>query len=211
MASGKHSYATDFSNKPKLFVSLFIVSGLVAAALSPMFSWLGQIFSIALPPFSALTLFGGFYWLLDRYGWRWRLVRRLLLVPDLNGTWNVVGETRKKDQHPPVPPVKSEWEGTVTVEQTWTKIIIRQRVSMSSSRSTCASIVELGNDAYELTYLYENVPEKDSDQDMERHRGAAVLRINTEKQIVDGDYFTDQSRSTEGKMRWSRTATTKAG
>lgn len=207
----KHAYSTSFANTPKLAVALFVLAGGIAIGISWIASLLDKTFGLIISPISAFAIFSLLWWAADGLGWR-RLgkFRRYLLVPDLNGEWDVDGMLTSKHGGPPPENWKTEWTGTVKVEQSWSRMIVIQAAEQSDSTSTCASIIHLEGDSYLLIYAFDNDPKADAESDMNRHRGVAYLRVEADASSVSGHYFTDQRRSTAGTINWTRKQDTKS-
>ncbi len=62
---------------------------------------------------STMAIFGGLYWLFDRYVWRLSFMRSATGVPNLNGEWR--GHLMRKDDEG----CEQEVAVTLTVTQTW--------------------------------------------------------------------------------------------
>ncbi len=177
-----------------LFMASALVSGIAAALvpsdLLPM-RWLLPIPSIAL-------FFGVSYWAFDNWLWRFRFLRvlRLISVPDLRGTWTgtIASSYTGFEKTQPV---------TVTIEQTWTKIVVRLNSAGSRSWSITASVLTNSPEGLVLTYLFDNQPEAESAQTMERFRGTTVM-VNTEPGLLEGYYYTGRGRETHGSVNLCR-------
>ena len=193
-----HDYAIDSRERVFVVRFLFMASALVsgiAAALIPSdllaMRWLLPIPSIAL-------VFGVSYWIFDNWLWRWGFLRvvRLICVPDLRGTWTgtiASSYTGFKKTHPV----------TVTIEQTWTKLVVRLDAAESRSWSLTASILTTAPEGLVLTYLIDNQPEAESDKTMERFRGTTVL-VRTAADRLEGHYYTGRGRQTHGSIKLCR-------
>ena len=177
-----------------LFMASALVSGIAAALIPPdllPMRWLLPIPSVAL-------VFGVSYWAFDNWLWRWQFLRvmRLISVPDLRGTWTGT--------------VASSYTGfektqsvTVTVEQTWTKIVVRLNAAESRSWSLTASILTNAPEGLVLTYLFDNDPEAESASAMQRFRGTTVL-VRTAADRLEGYYYTGRGRETHGSLKLCR-------
>ena len=193
-----HDYAIDSRERVFVVRILFIVSALVsgvAAAFIPSdllpMRWLLPIPSIPL-------VFGVSYWAFDNWLWRLRFLRvlRLIRVPDLRGTW--AGTVASS---------YTEFEGqqavTVTIEQTWTKMVVWLNAAESRSWSLTASILINSPEGLVLTYLFDNQPEPESDSTMHRFRGTTVL-VSTALNRLEGYYYTGRGRGTHGSLKLCR-------
>ena len=193
-----HDYAIDSRERVLVMRILFIVSALVAGIVAvfipsdllPM-RWLLPIPSIPL-------VFGVSYWAFDNWLWRLRFLRvlRMIRVPDLGGTWTgtVASSFTEFKRQQPV---------TVTIEQTWTKMVVRLNAAESRSWSLTASILTNSPEGLVLTYLFDNQPQADSDRTMERFRGTTVLTRTAADQL-EGYYYTGRGRGTHGSIKLLR-------
>ena len=193
-----HDYAIDSRERVFVVRILFMTSALVsgiAAALIPSdllpMRWLLPIPSIAL-------VFGVSYWAFDNWLWRFRFLRvlRLINVPDLRGTWTGM--------------IASSYTGfektqsvTVTIEQTWTKIVVRLNSAGSRSWSITASVLTNSPEGMVLTHLFDNNPEAGSVETMQRFRGTTVL-ISAAPDRLEGHYYSGRGRETHGSVKLRR-------
>ncbi len=193
-----HDYAIDSRERVLVVRILFMASALVsgiAAVLIPSdllpMRWLLPIPSIAL-------VFGISYWAFDNWLWRWQFLRflRLISVPDLRGTWTgtIASSYTDFEKTQPV---------TVTIEQNWTKMVVRLNAAKSRSWSITASILTNSPEGLVLTYLFDNEPEAESVKTMQRFRGTTVL-IRTAADQLEGHYYTGRGRGTHGSLKLCR-------
>ena len=193
-----HDYAIDSRERVFVVRILFMASALVsgvAAMLIPSdlipMRWLLPIPSIPL-------VFGVSYWAFDNWLWRWRFLRtmRLISVPDLRGAWagTITSSYTEFEKTQPV---------TVTIEQTWTKIVVRLNAEQSRSWSVTASVLTNSPEGVVLTYLFDNAPEAEAASSMQRFRGTTVL-VRTSPGRLEGHYYTGRGRGTHGSLKLSR-------
>lgn len=202
-----HDYSIDGHPKEKILFGLAFISIVVAPWINSLALHLLSFFQIQLgvtkAPLLAIPTFSLFlviYFVFNKFLWKVRLFRKYLLVPDLNGKWSCTGKTVLKNGQP----LDFEWTGTMTITQSWSKILIHLQVPQSSaSVSKAASIYCVEGVGYTLLYQYENEPSADQHQ-LSRHTGAAELSISLDDQKGSGHYFTDQHRSTVGTLTISR-------
>lgn len=195
-----HTYATNSSIHPTLVAVISLLS--ISAAWAIGF-WVDQVsdsLGIPLSGLSAVSIFGLLWMAFDRWFWRFEPVRRVLLVPDLNGTWKCVGRTISKGSEK----VEFHWEATVTICQSWSKILIRLETKQSASKSIAASLYHEGDGRHRLIYHYTNDP-KPSEHELKRHSGLTDLLFDTKVRRAEGRYFTDGDRLTVGEMTLNRT------
>jgi hypothetical protein len=188
-----HPYASDFGHKPKIIAVLFFISGLVSSGVAFALAKVGPWFGFTGGGISAMTAFGFLYWLLDAYLWKVEPIRGLLLVPDLNGTWEVTGETI----YGPDGVAGTKWEGTMEIVQSWSKISIVQKTTQSTSRSDSACIFHSSGEGFILAFNYGNKPGI-SETAMSRHAGTCRFIFVQSGTSGSGEYYTDHSRKTAG-------------
>ena len=117
-------------------------------------------------------------------------------MPDLRGTWvgTIASSYTGFEKTQPV---------TVTIEQTWTKMVVRLNSAESRSWSITASVLTKAPEGLVLTYLFENEPKAESVSTMLRFRGTTVL-VNTEPGLLEGHYYTGRGRGTHGSIEMRR-------
>lgn len=182
----------------------------LASMLAPIVGYsvqaINTVLGLTLAGVSSISLFGLLYWLFDTAVWRWRLARRYLMVPDLNGEWECNGKTEFKNgeaRH-------YDWQGTITIRQSWSRMSVVLKSGKSRSESLAASLRRRGADEYELIYYYDNEPEV-GQPELYRHTGVCRLTFDRAETSAEGKYFSDQDRMTAGNMSLARKATALAG
>jgi hypothetical protein len=158
---------------------------------------------------SPFALFTVLWFAFDRWLWNAVLIRRIVPIPDLNGTWT--GEVRSSftddDGVDDADDLRSTEESELNIKQTWSKIEIQYRNPGSSvSESTSASMRVDGNDPV-LTYTYENTPEGDGlASKQQKHEGTAQVRVAelNNKRRLRGRYYTDEERHNHGTLEFAQ-------
>ena len=193
-----HGYAIDSRERVFVVRILFMASALVsgvAAALIPSdfipMRWLLPIPSIGL-------VFGVSYWAFDNWLWRWQFLRvmRLIRLPDLSGAWAGTIASSYSE-------FKKTQQVTVTIEQKWTRMVVRLYAEESRSWSITASVLANAPEGLVLTYLFDNEPKAESVETMHRFRGTAVL-TSTATGRLEGYYYTGRGRETHGSLKLCR-------
>jgi hypothetical protein len=128
----------------------------------------------------------------------------MLLVPNLNGTWACEGKTVSRAGTP----VDDPWTGTVTIRQSWTKIVVTLTTGQSTSRSIAASLYDEPSSGYRLIYHYDNRPGV-AERDLGRHTGLCSLLFDEHSHSASGDYFSDKDRMTVGTIQLQRKGKTR--
>jgi len=145
---------------------------------------------VGMPTLAAVYTF--LYWLVDRHVWRSRALRRIGVFSD----FPIDGQYRGE--------IISSFNGTthpvmVTIDQTWTKILIQLEVTgarTSSSYSISANCVDVNdNGDVKLEYKYRNNPNPGvADEDMAMHDGSVELTIRCNGR-ASGTYFNSRERT----------------
>ncbi|MCY0856660.1 hypothetical protein [Cupriavidus sp. D39] len=201
-----HEYAVlGGLNRAAIGRYLSMAASAIAAALAAGMTWaidfarsLGIVQNIPvliLWPLTAGVIYAALYWFFETRGWKW--VAPFLKVPDLTGDWTCVGRSMKADC------LEVEWNGVVTIAQSWDKIRVRLKTTQSSSSSIAASLIYDCTEGYRLLYNYRNDP-KLGEKELVSHRGAAELAFAKDLQSAEGEYFNGHGRYTFGRMTLTR-------
>ena len=201
-----HDYSIDKHPKEKVlfFLALIaitaapIIKGLADSLVSGLEASTGWSSApvVAVPVFG---LFAGLYFLFDKYLWKISWLRKVLLVPDLNGKWICEGHTNLKN----AVPVNYDWNATISITQSWSKILIHLKTNQSESKSISASIYHEDGVGYRVLYQYNNRPNAD-ELDLSNHSGSAELLFSEDIISASGSYYTDRHRTTVGTMLLKR-------
>lgn len=150
----------------------------------------------------AISITTALVYLFNVWVWRW-LPETLTGRPDLRGTWK-----GKLDYRWANPDDKNDIKNTVdpvyvVVKQTFLSVKICAFTAESESHSLCAAIALLDTGAWELSYTYDNTPDRRLRNQSPRHRGAVELKINrlNDTYSIQGEYWTD--RWSQGQMVFS--------
>jgi hypothetical protein len=194
-----HSYSTNSPIPPKHIAYLMLAAVIVSGVVGTVVQYANTQFGWTLGGISAMALFSGLYFLFDRVIWKYRWVQRILLVPDLNGTWHCQGKTLYKGGAPK----EYLWTATINIRQSWSRITIVQGTAQSGSQSIAASIYQEPGNGYRLIYHYDNKP-KLGERELGRHCGLCNLLFTEAGDSAVGEYFTDKDRMTSGTMTLTR-------
>jgi hypothetical protein len=150
---------------------------------------------------SVMGLYGILYGVFDRWGWRLRILRkmRLINVPDLNGRWSGPGRSSFDDHG-------TDYEVTMDIIQTWTRLLVTLRTPESRSESLSATILTENPWTIPLSYEYLNHPRPNAKTTMNSHRGAAKLELQERPhdRVLDGDYCSGRGRVNFGALSVSQ-------
>jgi hypothetical protein len=201
-----HDYSIDRHPKEKILFALafFAITAapLINDGISALIVQLNQagIFRAsvitAIPVF---LVFSAIYFAFDRVLWKVAILRKVLLVPDLNGRWTCTGRTTLQGGQP----ANLDWNAEITITQSWSRILIHLRTQQSESKSIAASIFHESGVGYRVLYQYTNRPGADQ-LELRDHSGAAELRFDEACIAGEGYYFTDRHRSTVGTTKLRR-------
>ena len=176
-----------------IFTAPFITQCVTKVGTSIFNSWV----SVSI---GASLVFAGLFWFWDRRAWRYALIAEKLGLPNLNGEWSCEGVSLSHTQAE-----KRSWQAKVTIEQTWTKILITLKTERSTSFSTSVigGISQLKGSGFVLSYLYDNTP-KATESDLRRHSGFCKLIFNSAVDEAEGEYFNGRDRGTYGYLTMKR-------
>jgi len=155
--------------------------------------------------FSLMGLFWLLYKLFDKYVWKCKALRKIGVVktPILEGNWKGEYDSRRRcDKTNKI--LEKSGEVELTIEQTWTKIRIKQVNDTSISFSELAGIAIDDNMGTVLRYQYRNESKFKNVETMYSHNGFNKLLYLPKEETLVGDYFTDKSRQTYGSLVYKR-------
>jgi hypothetical protein len=134
----------------------------------------------------------------DTSAWHGWGLRRLAQRPVVYGTW----EAELSPSHDSVIPPggnRGPIPAYVVIAQTFWSVHVTLHTAESSSRSTAASLRDLGGGQHGLAYTYDNTPRQEHLHRSPKHSGASELTVvGTEPAEITGTYWTD--RLTHGDM-----------
>jgi hypothetical protein len=200
-----HEYAIEGKGREKLFFCIafvsIIITPLINLGLNHIYAKLTGYIRIEITyTITSLTAFTVFFCVFNKF--IWRIMTKILKIPDLNGIWNSKGHSFNS-----ITKVEFPWDSDIEIKQTWSKIAIYQRTKDSDSHSVSmiGSIKIEENGEILLSYVYENTPRSNTPE-LLKHRGLVTLRFNKHLTKASGDYFNDQHRCTYGTMELAKKA-----
>jgi len=140
--------------------------------------------------------YGMFHCLFDRFIWRRGIFRFLHNIPDLNGRFDVVIRT-SHDSH------ETLREGTVSIVQSWSNIVIRLETADSNSCSVCAWLSEEPGAGFTLTYVYFNNPKPAAPSQLIPHYGTAFVTFSDIRNC-NGSYYAGRGRTNYGALTFKK-------
>lgn len=181
-----------------LCASLAAVVAAYALDLASYFGFSEATSRVVIFPLNATVFYFLGHLAFDHWIWKFKSLKPLLGIPDLNGDWICHGETMDESGN-----VTQLWKGTVTISQTWEKIRVYLNTGQSGSRSKSASLVKEPGRGYVLMYSYQNDP-KIGEPELKTHVGYCELVLNDSLTDAEGEYFNNRGRITFGRMKLTR-------
>lgn len=190
-------------NHPRHKILFYLA--LISVGLSSFFSViLNQFIPFVLPTFmlsfsvSSFTVFLILYWLFNNYFWKINLFSNAMKFPNLSGKWAceaISNNIALQQQFP--------WKSTVTITQSWDKILIisKTTTSKSDSKSVVGGINYVEGKGYEVSYHYHNTPNV-TESELKKHEGFCVLCFSEDLKTAEGYYFNNvKERASYGEMK----------
>jgi SMODS-associating 2TM, beta-strand rich effector domain len=137
-------------------------------------------------------------WLFDSYVWRWKVLRRFIKIPDLQGTWRV--ELSSTYVNPTTGERSGPLAAYVLVRQRFSQLSLRLMTAESNSHLIAYSFLFPDDRTVELTGVYQSDPSIHvRGRTSEIHYGAFKLRASGDPiDRMEGHYWTD--RNTTGSI-----------
>jgi hypothetical protein len=187
-----HTYAMKDCARERYILYMVLLAIPIFGAVQKFAGLMGLAVSVG-----TISIFGGIYFVFDRWAWRMPIFSRLAGIPNLQGNWTVTGQTSGADGQP------REWAGTARITQTWSHISISIDTEMSRSRSGMAAVECDHGHGFRVVYAYVNEP-KGTECELYSHRGTCQVVFSADLVSGDGTYFNDHQRRTFGTMTWKR-------
>jgi hypothetical protein len=199
-----HTYSTDSTERR--YIPFFIAAAAIAATFLAFHFTDKYHFTLpwwASPPIDTMAFYGLFYSFFDRYMWKFRVMHRLRItkIPDLSGTWH--GRVHPVETGGVSAGLRRDTDITVSIQQTWTTMLIVGHTTLSKSHSLSGSLIT--TDEYTLSYEYINEPSASAPNTMHTHRGVARLTANdAASTMLEGEYYSGRDRQNIGTIRLTR-------
>lgn len=192
-----HAYSHS-GNRLRAFGVIAILSVLFAIAANAVSDALnlGPPWLVSAPTVAAV--FGILYGVIDKWAWRWRLLRVTGVVATPNVSGHYEGQLRSSYQNTELPI-------RIDIEQTWTRMVVRLKVltpQSSESISMAAALQEVGQQRARVTYMYRNTVRPGyADPDMNDHDGTAELTVDASNETATGRYYNYRGRQGTLELR----------
>ncbi|MCH5159313.1 MAG: hypothetical protein J1F66_00500 [Clostridiales bacterium] len=124
--------------------------------------------------FGFSSIFAALYFIFDR--WLWQIIPGIK-SKKISGQYLCDGKSNFKT---------SDWKGTVTIKQTWSKILISLKTDNSYSQSYMAHIDVSDDGSIYLYYCYMNAPNGNL-KALHKHDGTASITFDNNS--INGKYY----------------------
>lgn len=186
-----HSYSTDQPRRHQWYIWI----GVIAASITFLPLAVGSLIGIPLG-----LLVGGLYYGFTRWLWKWSVLRtyNIVEVPVLDGKWEGYLYTSKDpakiDDELIVKTGKqrdglTKMETSLTIQQTWDKVLVSLDGPESNSGSRGATILVKDNAWPTIAYNYVNDGGYTND-DLDMHYGTTTLQYDAGENKLIGPYYT---------------------
>jgi hypothetical protein len=207
VALGLHEYSVIGHRRAQIAMYQAFAAGALAGILATLAGFLldalvsvgwAQPYRWIFWPVTGVAVFGVIFAAFSSFFWKARYIRKLVGVPDLGGTWTVVGVSYDADETPTY-----NWEGTAIITQNYEKLTVRLDTKQSGSSSATAAVIPEGDAGYRLIYSYKNDP-KPGNAELFSHFGHCEMVFASDLQTAEGKYFNGLGRGSHGTMSLKR-------
>ena len=196
-----HPYATDSNERRYILFFLAIISIVSAWFLNKVL--LSEILNTS-PPWwleapSVFGFYGLFYNVFDKYSWKSSILYStgLVKIPNLNGIWKGYISSSFNSHG-------AKQDATIEICQSWTSISINLKTDDSQSHSLTTAILTEDQNAIMITYEYLNEPKYNAQNTMHTHRGTCRFTLSSNRQELEGKYYTGRDRQNFGVLGFKR-------
>ena len=144
-------------------------------------------------------LYGIFYYIIDKWGWKNEIIQMRYKIPNLNGKWT--GKLTSKyggENDENTKTGAKEIKIALKIIQTWKNISIKLMAEESESHSLTTSIIQT-HGTWQINYQYLSKPKVNSIEEMQIHHGTAVLDYDEIEKTLKGYYY-NKERDTSGEI-----------
>lgn len=193
-----HQYSIDTKERPLITALLAIFSIAIVLILQKLLALVELDYWWISAP-STMSIFWLTYMIFGNYLWKIRILKRLLLVrtPDISGMWKGRIYTTHDELKQPI-------EAKLRIIQTWTTIEFALETGQSSSKSNYAYLCFAHPKDVKINYQYMNSPKIGAQKTMNIHYGSASMELSSDRQKLNGEYYSGRGRGTQGTMEFER-------
>lgn len=144
---------------------------------------------------SVPAIIGGAIGVVNKFGWRWKVFKWLVDVPDMRGRY--AGELNSVYHHT-YGSKEIKMRMVMEIHQTASEIVIScfflnpVTEEKSFSRSVVEQIEVQRDDSIKVSYLYVNKPEQKADPAVGIHEGTVYFIYYPDKKRISGAYYTER-------------------
>lgn len=195
-----HTYSINSPERWRILFFIAVVSIGLGNGLDFILNQYWELGAEYLSIPSAFAIYVGLYALFDKYLWKFKLFSKLGIIetPNFSGTWTGKAQST-------LDAFESTYNFTLTVHQTWAKISIILEGDTRVSKSTMAAIEKTNPSFSKIEWGFLSKSKPMSYQDEGMFYGVTRLDLKTDESNkinneIEGDYYTDRSRETYGKI-----------
>lgn len=188
--------------KPKPLLPFILITSAILSPVSKSIETqinkcqrIGDIYSY-LSIFSLVPLVMCVLWLIDKYGWKYKIFKWLVDIPNINGRYKGKLVSSFIDNNGN----NTEMDCIIEISQTASKIElyayfgnIASNQQSSETEKTYIHISKLDNDQFQLEGIFTNKPEITQTinpvQSLNSHKGALILKYYPDIKTLKGEYF----------------------
>ncbi len=183
-----HNYSITNTNIRITAISVLAIgAAYLAFLLNPFISKI----PISIQPLSPFAVFGVFFFIFDRWAWKFFSLNKLLGIPNFNGTWKGDCQSKSKKAN------GKKIDCTIKIRQTFTQLIVDGSFDTSDSVSFTASVDHVNPYRQKLVYSYLNKPKGNAVPTQDKHIGTVDLDLKNQSEL-GGSYFTDRHPQSKG-------------
>ena len=195
-----HDYAVFGHDRAAIGRWLGFISIALAGGISQLLALASNLSGV--DAFAKATITTGIvylvlHWLFNKWAWKIPFFE----VPNINGTWELTGQTLNDDGT-----TKYDWEGSIGIEQSWKDILIHLKTKNSQSESYTATLSRRfgPTGGWRLSYSYRNEPELEQSHELNSHKGYCEIEFDKDLTVGKASYFNSSGRRTFGVMNLKR-------
>lgn len=191
-----HEYCIKGHKKEIVVFYITLASVVLSTCFAQLIDLIGAQLHIAIKyTLTTSCTFGLLYALFSKKLWKSKGFGKLFNFPNLNGNYTVKALSLKNPTGSEI-----EWDGRMSIVQTWDKILITLKTDKSSSESISSNgcIEYIPNIGYRLEYKYHNDPNLIKSE-LHPHDGECTITFTEQICTAKAEYFTKE-RSSNGIM-----------